>query len=41
MVMGPDAGVHLLDGLEGVEGVVVTKAGEVVRTKAFVSLPEE
>jgi thiamine biosynthesis lipoprotein len=37
MVMGPGAGVHLLDGLDGVEGVVVTKAGEAVRTKAFAS----
>jgi len=35
MVLGPDAGVRLLEHLDGVEGLVVTKAGEAVRTKGF------
>ena len=40
MVLGSDAGIRLLDGLDGVEGLVVTKAGAAVRTKGFASLPE-
>jgi thiamine biosynthesis lipoprotein len=35
MVLGPDAGVRLLEPLDGVEGLVVTKGGEALRTKGF------
>jgi thiamine biosynthesis lipoprotein len=35
MVLGPDAGVRLLEPLDGVEGLVVSKAGEATRTKGF------
>jgi len=35
MVLGLDAGVSLLQSLDGVEGLLVTKGGEVVRTKGF------
>ena len=35
MVLGPEAGVRLLEPLDGVEGVVVTKDGEALRTKGF------
>jgi thiamine biosynthesis lipoprotein len=37
MVLGPDKGVRLLDALDGVEGLVVSKAGEAVRTTGFAS----
>ena len=35
MVLGPEAGVRLLEPLDGVEGLVVTKSGEALRTRGF------
>jgi thiamine biosynthesis lipoprotein len=35
MVLGPDEGIRLLEGLDRVEGLLVTKAREAVRTSGF------
>ena len=35
MVLGPDEGLRLLEGLDRIEGLLVTKSGEAVRTSGF------
>lgn len=35
LVLGPDAGIELLDGLDDVEGLIVTKEQHVVSTRGF------
>jgi thiamine biosynthesis lipoprotein len=34
-VLGPAKGLDLLEGLEGVEGLIVTKDGDALRTRGF------
>ena len=38
MVLGVDAGLSLLESLNGVEGYLVTKANQPVKTTGFVTL---